>query len=109
MDLNDKIARLEHLRNTLISASNDPDSFEHLYKKIQEELSLESSDHGNTTYRNKLKQTISKQAKSFILAKAKWKSRNKLLGPYSDFVNNFKRDIDGELSSLKLKTFPPPE
>ena len=102
MDMDKKIKRLENLLEFISSCEKYQSEFNNLYK-INDEYSLESEKEGSISYRNNLKQTINKQAKSFKLAAQKWNSPNKLNGPYSDFIDNFRRDVQGELSMLNLK------
>jgi len=102
----EKISKLENLLELITQSERDYNSFDNLYKKTQEEYFAENNEYGSISYRKNLKQTIEKKAKSFILAKRKWKSANKLDRPFSDFINNFKQDVNGELTRLRLKNIP---
>jgi CRISPR/Cas system-associated endoribonuclease Cas2 len=84
--------RLKRLQNTIDECRLDEENFDYLYKKLKEEYKKECAINENSIFANNLKQTITKEAHYYIVARKKNPSKRHI-NEYNNFVSNFMSDV----------------
>lgn len=100
--MKDKIERLENVLSSIELYSRNEYHFQTLYDILREEYENKGGRTGKGVYWNNLRQTIQKQASSYMSAKSR---RPKKGAPdeYDEFIMHFRMDVSNELTSLKLQ------
>lgn len=96
--MSERNGHLQNLLDFIKSNSNHEYNFDKIYKKLQEEYNNEKKrldDLNQNFYLNNLRQTIEKQAKSYLDATKRKKNCRK---EFDDFIENFERDVNEELN-----------
>lgn len=101
--MQNKITRLEELLLYIKLYERQEHYFSLVFHKLQDEHDLEfkfNPDFRSNSYLNNLRQTIEKQADSYMSANLK-KSKRGHMAEYIEFIDNFKNDINEELFKIR--------
>jgi len=98
--MEEEIKRLEGVLLKIKSFEGHQEHFDELYALLQDEYNLNGGLDGNGVYNNNLRQTIQKQAESYIASR---KLHPKKGAPieFQDFIDNFRTDVKNELTKLR--------
>jgi hypothetical protein len=102
-NMQDKITRLEDLLLYIKDYERREHYFSLVFHKLQDEHDLEfevNPDFRSNGYLNNLRQTIEKQANAYNIANLK-KSKRGHMAEYTEFIDNFKSDINEELFKIR--------
>ena len=104
----DRQQRLKDLLQFIQDNSDREYSFDKLYDKLQSEYRTEEAYNSNlreNLYLNNLRQTIKKQASTYIHTKQK-RTKGNCYSEFKDFVSNFEQDVS---EGLRLFVKPSPD